>query len=277
MNNVVVKNVVNYLIEVNAINEESAQKENLFGQSVSNLIKDYILPCIVNKGGQDIRGWRLSPTFMKLMARFGADFVHEANEEGNILMELAMQRLSMGAVLHEGVHLIHILPAEYQKYSAAWDQFGIMDEACWQFVVKQLPFCLTSLKPAFSDHAKKILFGMLEHLTPEGQTTGDYMWAEDVCKVSVKEAWEWAEHVGVVTYSASEIAQHFAKTDSWRSHTSFLARYNSSIDWEQFFYFISLEREECYKGFHRKMLKLFGLYEKQTKKKLQKEILSEKK
>ena len=69
--------------------------------SQRKLVDNYILPKAVEPTGQDTRGWRISPQFMQFMAGWGQYCVREDRLTGEILMEIAMQRLSCGAIVRE--------------------------------------------------------------------------------------------------------------------------------------------------------------------------------
>ena len=65
------------------------------------LVENYILPRGVEPTGQDTRGWRISPQFMQFMADWGQYCVAEDRATGELLMEIALQRLSKGAIIRE--------------------------------------------------------------------------------------------------------------------------------------------------------------------------------
>ena len=69
--------------------------------SQAELVNDYILPRGVEPTGQDTRGWRIGPHFMQFMAEWGQYCVKRDNFTGELLMEIALQRLSKGAIIRE--------------------------------------------------------------------------------------------------------------------------------------------------------------------------------
>ena len=74
------------------------------------LVKNFILPRAVNETGQDIRGWRISSEFMQFMADWGQTLIDRDQKTGELLMEIALQRLTKGAITRE-VHK----NAEFEK------------------------------------------------------------------------------------------------------------------------------------------------------------------
>lgn len=91
------------------------------------LVDNYILPRGVEPTGQDTRGWRISPQFMQFMAGWGQYCVKEDRFTGELLMEIAMQRLSCGAIIRE----LHGEEA-YREAQKAFDTLKTDDEATKQ-------------------------------------------------------------------------------------------------------------------------------------------------
>ena len=100
------------------------------------VINSVVLPQILYPTGQDTRGWRIGENYMNLMAEFGTKCWLRDHFTGEIMLEIALQRLSKGAVLHEA-HSFKVLPQAYWKYSAMGDQPGLMTDTCWKFLQAQ--------------------------------------------------------------------------------------------------------------------------------------------
>lgn len=92
---------------------------DIAGKSQSQLVNDYILPRGVEPTGQDTRGWRIGPLFMKFMTNWGQYCVKEDQFTGELLMEIAMQRLSKGAIIRN-------IDASYYKTSI--EQFEELED-----------------------------------------------------------------------------------------------------------------------------------------------------
>lgn len=195
------------------------------------LADEVILPKIVVIGGQDTRGWRIGDDFMQLMADYAPELYRNDSYSGEILLELALQRLSKGAVLHEAHHLINSLPPAYKKYSAAYDQYGLMSDACWSFLVKQTPFCL---KTNAAEHTRKIIFGLLDHLTPQGEALNGFMPGSLDFKVSAKEMYDtmW-EMTSLLSFEV--LYEHFATPQRYKKYSFWLKDNWERIDQKDFF------------------------------------------
>lgn len=140
----------NFLNKVAAMSGKNVNE--LVGMSQNEVVNKVILPIIVQPTGQDIRGWRIGDDYMSLMAEFGEYCWQQDAFTGEILLEIALQRISCGAVLHEASSY-KILPEAYRKYSAMCDQPGLMSDACFNFLQKQIVTCLKA--KLTREHAKK--------------------------------------------------------------------------------------------------------------------------
>ena len=238
------------------------------------LVDKVILPYILGMPRSNFRYNRITGRYMQFVADYGQYCIGVDRQSGELLMEFALQRLSNGAVIHEWVHLIDILPEKYQKYTAAYDEPGLIGPECWNFLKGNLAFCIKNLQhEAYRDHAIKILWGLLEHLNPDGTTNKGYMWNDaKYVGATVAEAYKLAEDVAMWYFKIDTIAQNFAT--NWRWHKAFLKRNAPVIDWDNFFSHVDLENETFFEGWTRKLYQLLGLYEKLTKAAIKKEILS---
>ena len=160
----------NFLNKVAAMSGKNVNE--LVGMSQNEVVNKVILPIIVQPTGQDIRGWRIGDDYMSLMAEFGEYCWQQDAFTGEILLEIALQRISCGAVLHEASSY-KILPEAYWKYSAMCDQPGLMSDACFDFLQKQIVTCLKT--KLTREHAQKIIFGLIDHLDEQGNELNGYM------------------------------------------------------------------------------------------------------
>lgn len=200
--------------------------------SHSRLVNEVILPVILNPGGQDIRGWRIGDDYMMLLAEFGEYCLQQDYFTGEIMLEIALQRLSCGAVLHESSRY-DILPKEYYKYSAAWDQYGLMSDACWKFLTKQYKTCLrTNLA---KEHVTKIIFGLIDHLDEDGNELDRYMLNYDHFHTSSKEVFDWAWKTAAKEFSFEKRYTHFATPERWRKYKTFFKENWKEINQKDFF------------------------------------------
>ena len=217
------------------ISEYSDKKvPELAKMSQKELVDDVILPLWVRPTGQRSRGWRIPDSFMCFMARFGERCYEKDPDTGAVLYEIAMQRISCGAVMHEHRKVIidEFLPNRYLQYSVGCDQKGLMSPACWSFLRDQMKNLL--LYPETKEHATAILLGVLDHIDRNGTLLNGYIlgigsgipdsrdfWAWAV-KVALDKDWyPWmvecpAEDKGLVPIELVE--KHFSRPKNWRNY-----------------------------------------------------------
>lgn len=198
--------------------------------SASDLIEQVILPEIVVVGGQDIRGWRISDAFMDLMAQYGEELRSGDSYRGGILYEIAMQRISCGAVLHEATPVWDALPKPYRKYSAYYDQPGLMSKSCFNFLQRQAENVLRYADQERALHMQKILFGIIDHLNSAGQELKGYMLGQEVDGAKVY-AMAW---ITLCRCRMEQLWRHLATPQGWEGHRMFFREYWNCIDPREF-------------------------------------------
>ena len=211
---------------------------DLASQTYRQVINNVVLPVILRPTGQDIRGWRIGDDYMAIIAEFGRECWLRDNYTGEILLEIALQRLSCGAVLHEG-HSFKILPEAYWKYSAMCDQYGLMDDACWEFLKKQANTCFQA--SLTKEHIVKIVFGLLDHLDEEGNELKGYMLKYSNFHTDTKEVYQWAWNFAVEHFSFEEMYAHFATPQNWQRFIPFFKLHKGKIDKSDFCHRIGVE------------------------------------
>ncbi|MBQ9235361.1 MAG: hypothetical protein IJ184_02730 [Alphaproteobacteria bacterium] len=155
--------------------------EDIKNYTMDAIVDDCILPFILQPGGQDIRGWRISDEYMNFIAEWG-DYIYSRSELSyNTLCEYAMQRLSLGAVLHDPIKFHdaeNFMPRQWQGWGVYYDQYGTMSEACWKFFTANAFHLLKSSVPSVAHHAKMIVFGIIEHSSNDKPAV-NYIWGCD--------------------------------------------------------------------------------------------------
>lgn len=207
-------------------------ESELANMPYDKIVHNVILEKILQPSGQDIRGWRIGDNYMDLMADFGDYCYQQDTFTGGILLEIALQRLSKGAVLHEGSRF-DILPKAYQPYSACYDQFGLMSNDCWYFLSKQYAVCLKA--NLTKEHTKKIIFGLIDYLDDKGNTLGDFSLGGMDFKTSPQEVFSWAWNVAKTNFSFEERYVHFATPQKWQRHKTFFKENWKQINTKDFF------------------------------------------
>lgn len=231
------------------------------------IVKDFILQKVLFVGGE-MRRQRISDEFMLFMAEWGQECIARDAETGTILMEIALQRISKGAAPHADYDLLNALPLDYQWYCAVNDEPGEMTAACWEFLRKNLSYCLEDLQnETWQRHAELITLGLLCVLNEDGSTNDGYRWNEQAIGTSAKDAYDVLLNIASIMLSFYEIVPTLAPT--WRKKRRYFKMAETVVDWS------SPEISSAFKNdaavdkqgnpyFNRRskfFLKLFGLYQ----------------
>ena len=254
-------------VEVDAIEHLSQER----------LVQDYILPKAVMETSQYIRGWRIHSDFMAFMAQWGQECVQRDRRTGEILMEIAMQRVSCGAVVyafHESYHYLKALPEEYHKYSVINDQSGLMDQECWDFLKQNLLFCATKLQNGVSRRqAELICIGLIVGI--HSDATISFLWNKEIVDDSPKQVYQFALEIACKLFGIQEVASLFMKY-GWQYHKDFFQQHAGEIDFSKLLENMAYEKtgHKYFGKIRRFYLKLRGLYESEVKNAFIKEILA---
>lgn len=220
-----------YLEKVTGVN-------NLENRSWQDVVDNVILPMMAYPAN---RRNRIGNAFMKFMAEFTQDVCRKDEHLGNIMLEIAMQRISDGAVLHpdDPTPTFEALPQAYRTYGSQngylGGEPGLMGKECEDFIVNALPVCLEHAKTR--SHALAIAFGLVHYLNEDGEEQEGYM-LDSVAyapngKLLYTLAKQWAEK-----YADEEtIFRHYAQPNQWRKHIAWFAEQEKAekLDWENFF------------------------------------------
>lgn len=190
----------------------------LVGMPQRQIVDQIILPFILKPSDQNIRGWRIGDSYMHLMAEFGEYCYNQDQFTGEILLEIALERLSCGAIRHQETSY-EILPSNYWKYSNWKDQPGLMTDACWKFLKKQGELCLQI--NLTKDHIKKMIMGLLDHLDEHGNELGDYMLKYASFHSDPKDVYDWAWTMANKHFSFEVLYAHFATPGRWQRFIPF--------------------------------------------------------
>lgn len=272
-----VQTIVNALVELHFVRDE--KKAELLAMTVPQLMKDYVLPhclCLPRTG---VRYPRISGSYMKLMTKYGKDFLEADYELGSVLLEMAMQRITkhpdLPAIDYRG-----ILPDEYKPYSAASinsdgynccpDEPGLWGSEEVHFLVEMLPTCLALRDAPFAKHAQTILFQLLTELNKSGYN--HFSWLSDprYCDMSEQEVWQAAVDIAHKSCLTQIMIDRCVEA-GWRCGKRFFKTLSDA----QLIYLVNeidLEKEVYYTGIKRGIFKLFGLYNQKTKERIVEEI-----
>lgn len=266
--------------------------------SLEEVLEQVVLPKIAKVGGEKNRQPRISQSYMDFMAQFG-HFIHFNldTEVANVAFELGLQRLSKGGICPLGIDLVDILPDYYKIYSAKCDADGPFDKECWEFFKTCLPVMFRSMKGMVARHVKMIVFAVMEHVDEDG--TSDMQFDENVAGVTLLELRKLVEPYATIYCSEDDRWKYVmvAKNDNayrwvkkcnagivpihnltkilapkWSQNKAFFKDFFGVIDWKMMAGHINFDGETFYTGWTRKLLKLFGLYDVLTMKKIKAEI-----
>ena len=218
------KKVLSYVERETGVN-------NLENRSWQDVVDNVILPMMAYPANQRNR---IGNAFMKFMAEFTQDVCRKDEHLGNIMLEIAMQRISDGAA-----PTFEALPQAYRTYGSQngylGGEAGLMGKECEDFIVNALPVCLEHAKTR--SHALAIAFGLVHYLNEDGEEQEGYMlgtvgYAPNG-KLLYTLAKQWAEK-----YADEEtIFRHYAQPNQWRKHIAWFAEQEKAekLDWENFF------------------------------------------
>ncbi len=204
--------------------------DDFLGLTYRQIINTIVLPKILYQTGQDTRGWRIKDTYMDLMADFGRECWLRDHYTGEIMLEIALQRLSNGAVIHAPYR--QTLPETYKKFSAFGDQPGLMSDSCWKFLKSQANTCFQA--SSTKEHITQIVFGLLDYLDEDGNELNGYMLKYAHSHTDPKEVYQWAWKFALKHFSFEEMYNHFAMPGKWERFIPFFKLHKGKIDKSDF-------------------------------------------
>lgn len=247
-------------------------------KSWREIIERYILPEVLKKSGS-ARGYKISDEYMEVVAEYTQIIRQKDVKMAELLLELAMQRISCGAVPHRYVGVAVSVPLKYVYYSAFDDKPAPMSNACFDFLVRGFPYAVVSNSEKLKRHASAILFGLifnLDYQTGEPKngldlscinTTSlevrDWAWQTALDLIPFEEFWKklvadgWIKyrhffvenwykiniaefHRTLVAYVPPQKAWPDLALDSWERHIGFFHDYWPAVDTKSFFELIGV-------------------------------------
>ena len=244
-------------MEIFSYLEKTTGVKNLSAMPWAEVVNQVILPRLA--GRAEYRN-RIYPDFMKFLSLYATEVCQEDNNLGEIMLEIAMQRISNGAVLHEDdlTPTFKALPEAYREYASQnyclGGEPGLMGKEEYAFIMQALPVCLKHEK--LRSHALAIAFGILKHLTPEGEVADDYMFGTATFKPNGKAMYEAALSWVMCHASWNELFRHFAQPEQWPKHKTWFKQEiaNKRLTWRQFFKAIETPNtENIFKRWHNRL------------------------
>ena len=213
--------IINYI-------ENVTNERNLSLLSWQEIVDKVVLPKMA--GPEDTR-WCINDMFMNLLAYFPQEITEKNIVLTPVLLEIALQRLSCGAVLHDPTPWPEPLPKKYWKYSSKWDEKHVMTEGCYNFIMlgieQALKFEMTR------NHALKILFGLMQYTDAVGNIYAGFMLGD--LKNKAAQLYCHAEKLVEKYASFDEIYPYYARQGQWEKHIVYLGEYIDKINWDDFF------------------------------------------
>ncbi len=217
---------------------EATRVENLEPLPWKEIVDNIILPQLAYRAEQRNR---IGDGFMKFMAEFAREVCDRDGYLGEIMLEIAMQRISDGAVVHQDdpTPTFNALPAPYKTYGSQnmcqGGEPGLMGKECFDFIVKALPVCLE--RPQTKSHALAIAFGLVRYLAPNGEPLEGYMLGHYGYKPDGKALYalakQWVENYA----TEEELFRHYAQPAQWKKHSLWFSKLANDglMDWKKFF------------------------------------------
>lgn len=218
--------------------EKTTGVENLSEKPWKEVVNQVILPRLA--GRAEYRN-RIYPEYMKFLSLFAKEVCIKDNYLGEIMLEIAMQRISNGAVLHEDdkTPTFEALPEAYREYASQnyclGGEPGLMGEEEYAFIMQALPVCLQYDNTR--THALAIAFGILKHLTPEGEVSDSYMFGTTNFKPNGKALYAAALSWVISHATWDELFHHFAQPAQWQKHKKWFKQEIEcgNLTWKDFF------------------------------------------
>lgn len=215
--------------------EKETGVSNLNRMTWLEIVDNVILP---QMAGPRKTRWCINDMFLNFVANNVYALEVTDKDSLTVMLEIGLQRLSCGAVLHEATPWPEPLPQKYWDYSSKWDEGHIMTEGCYNFIIKAMETCLKN--ETTKSHALKILFGLINHISPDG--TFDYH-AFNKVKDKIINLYTYAERLVEKYATFEELYRNYATPGQWQKHRIWFANHYARIPWKKFF-----EDTKCVKG-----------------------------
>lgn len=185
------------------------------------LVRKYILPRGVSKcGSEQRRVHGISDEFMAFMSRFGELCYSLDGYTGEVLYQLALQRIVQGAVPCETKIYV---AQEFAEYAATEDPRRLFTPGCWSFLRDQMKHLLTI--DGLREPARAVLFAILDHVTAEGEILSPFVYPQHQMGIpDPRDLFAWAKNCAtdkrclIVRFLLRE---HFSQPQLWRHYLWF--------------------------------------------------------
>ena len=223
--------------------------QNLSEKDWEEVVDEVILPKLA---GTPNHRYRIGSPFMAFMAKFSDVCWHKNYQLGLVLNEIALQRISNGAVLHKDdpTPTFEALPAKYHPYASANGcvgcEPGLMGKDEEDFLIYALRDCVSlrdfvSLRDCVSlgklkAHVLAICFGLAENISLDGEARNGYMLGTCDYHPDGVALRELADKIIMERATSEQIFRHWAKPNRWREHKVYFAKAlkDGIFEWQTF-------------------------------------------
>ena len=198
---------------------EVAQLKKL---TIGELIQNVILPDICFKDPHHV-----SEEFIYFMSEFGQDIYNQNPIHGEALYDLALQSIFQDGCFFE-------LPEIYKNACLQMNRiFGLtIGKTEFAFLKAQMPFLLSKKSSRLMfPHARKILFLMLEGISPKGKRLRESIRCKD--GISPLEIRRFAEETSTICMGVPEIYVFLATPKTWKIWPQFFLDNENEINWKE--------------------------------------------
>ena len=228
---------INYMEDVFSYLENVTGVQNLSEKDWEEVVDEVILPKLA---GTPNHRYRIGSPFMAFMAKFSEVCWHKNYQLGLVLNEIALQRISNGAVLHKDdpTPTFEALPAKYHPYASANGYVGcepgLMGKDEEDFLIYALRDCVSLGK--LKAHVLAICFGLAENITLDGEARNGYMLGTCDYKPNGVALRELADDIIQARATPEQAFKHWAKPDRWREHKVYFAKAlkGGTFEWQTF-------------------------------------------
>ena len=222
-----------------------ATVKEISAHGMKAIMEEIILPLIVHHSGERNDN-HISDEFMQFMADFGLTIHKSSPECYQIMGEIALQRLSQGAVRHDYLSTDYKFSSKYAKYSASQDEHCRMSDACWNFFKSNGRLLVAD--EMLKDHACAILYAIIEapdlvFPSYDGKANLKRLHALDSCNQIMSEN--------------PEIHFQHLNAENWRCYAPFLHQNMTEWTWDDLF--AKLRAQGLFRVIKRKKIKDFIL------------------
>ena len=151
----------------------TAGVHDLKSMTWKQIVDQVVLP---KMAGKEHRRY-INDKFMQLMAQYHYDMMLKDRELLTVLQQIALQRISRGAVPHISIE-VKPLPHEFRVYSSVFDKAHLMTQGCYNFIMSGA-MELAVKDPATREHTLEIMFGLIRHISPQGKVEWPYVMPEE--------------------------------------------------------------------------------------------------